>query len=338
MAGVVLIHSSGAIVGHADHDTRTWILGTILNRSASWAVPLFVMVSGALLLRPVEGQSPGAFFRRRLARIGIPLVVAHVGYFALRAVRGDVLTPELIVHDLLETRVYTQLYFFWIILGLYVVTPLLRAFIGAHSRRDTMLLGAGALALAIAVTIGARFLGATGTPISPWQPPMLTLWIPYIGYFVLGYALADLRPSPAAVGAAVVGFVGGNAVTAWEFMAATDPVSSTVLGGGYLGLPVAIATVSAFVVGRAVFGPDTRWAIPPSSTRARTLGDLTLGVFIIHMAILRVFWSFVPGFGFNLNAQSLPRTLALWLIVVTLSFAVSWVIGRIPVVRRSIGL
>jgi surface polysaccharide O-acyltransferase-like enzyme len=244
-----------------------------------------------------------------------------------------------VVRDLLATQVYTHLYFFWIILGLYLVTPLLRSFIALQGRRDVLALGLGALAFTLLVTFGTAVLRLTGVAATSWGPPMLTLWIPYVGYFVLGYALRELVPGGRGVLLALVGFGAGNALTAWQYMAARgDPVASTLFGGGYLGLPTAVATIAIFVLGRAIVARWTPLATAPLAGRARALGNLTLGVFIVHFAVLRVFWVFVPPFAFRFDAMSLARSIALWALVVLVSFALSAVVGRTPILRRTIGL
>jgi surface polysaccharide O-acyltransferase-like enzyme len=340
IVAVVGIHTLTAIVGNDEiRGSATWILGTALNRSLSWAVPMFVMVSGALLLAPVEDESPTSFYRRRLRRIAIPLVVANIGYLLLRWSLGETLTVNGVVSDLLTAKVYTHLYFFWIILGLYLVTPLLRPFIATRGRRDVLALGIGALAFTLLVTMSSRLLGLTGVALSPWQPPILTIWIPYVGYFVLGYALRELVTGRRGVILAILAFVAGNALTAWEYMAVSgNPLASTLLGGGYLGLPTAVATIGLFVLARTFLPPQSWLAAPALAGHGRALGNLTLGVFVIHLAVLKEFWMHVPPFAFHRDAASLPRSLELWALVVVVSFGLSALIGRIPVVRRTIGL
>jgi surface polysaccharide O-acyltransferase-like enzyme len=340
MIAVVGIHSLAGLVGNEEiRNSRTWIVGTLLDLSLTWAVPLFVMVSGALLLAPVEGESPGVFYRRRLRRIAIPLVVAHIGYFILRWSEGAALTVESVVRDLLTVHVYTHLYFFWIILGLYLVTPLLRSFIAIHGRREILGLGLGALAFTLLVTAGSAVLRVTGVAVSPWEPPMLTLWIPYVGYFVLGYALREFVPGRRGVLFALLGFGAGNALAAWTYAAGQgQPVASTLLGGIYLGLPTAVATIAIFVLGRALVAPWTSLAAPSLAGPARALGNLTLGVFILHFAVLRAIWLYVPPLGYGRDQTSLPRSVELWAVAVLVSFALSAVIARIPLVRRAIGL
>src|SRR5437762_7039412 len=94
MSAVVLIHSCSAIVGNTGiRDSGTWWLATALDLGSSWAAPVFIMVSGALLLAPRPGEGARAFYARRVQRIAIPLVVAHVGYLLVRwLLHGEHLT------------------------------------------------------------------------------------------------------------------------------------------------------------------------------------------------------------------------------------------------------
>ena len=72
---VVVIHS----VGYATKQSGTgwhsawWWGANLLNSACLWCVPVFVMVSGALLLDPARRVSSGAFLKRRAVRIGLPL-------------------------------------------------------------------------------------------------------------------------------------------------------------------------------------------------------------------------------------------------------------------------
>ena len=69
----------------------------------------------------------------------------------------------------------------------------------------------------------------------------------------------------------------------------------------------------------------------------RRLGDLTLGVYIIHFLLIRYAWR-IPGLAYAQIKVDLGRSLLLFLIVLVVSFAICAVIGRIPVARRAIGL
>ena len=275
MAAVVGVHTLASIVSNdAIRGSATWWVATALDLGSSWCVPLFIMVSGTLLLEP-DGLGAGAFYRRRLRRIAIPLVVAHVGYFALRAVGGEHLTPSIIVHDLLHATVYTQLYFFWIILGLYLVTPLLRRVIGGDPR-VALATGAAALAWMVAVSSGAAMLHAIGQPVAIWQPAALTLWVPYLGYFVLGYALRSWVAGPGALAAAVASFLLADALVVWHYTVGLRfAIADVLLGGGYQGLPVAVSAVALFVI-EFVADKDTRAPFPRAARFAERFAQAAL--------------------------------------------------------------
>jgi surface polysaccharide O-acyltransferase-like enzyme len=339
MAAVVLIHSMSAIVGNpAIRGSTSWWAATALDLGVAWAVPLFIMISGALLLAPHPNEGAGDFYRRRLHRIGIPLIVAHVGYFAVRAILlHQSLTPQVVLRDLLRASAYTQLYFFWIILGLYIVTPLLRLVIANVSHRQLVAVGFALAAWMWAVGIGVRILQIGGISASPWQPAAFALWIPYLGYFVLGYAMRGLILRGWRLATALAVFLVGDAVVIWQFrFGVAIPVTNVALGGGYQGLPVAATAIALFLIGRAAIHPASALAESRLAMPMRRLGELTLGVFIVFPLAFRAGW-LVPGLAFGQVKHSLPGALLLWAIVVVASFAMCMVIARIPILRRAIG-
>lgn len=137
---VVSIHVFGLILGKEDlRGTRTWHFGVILNVGMKWCVPVFVMVSGALLLRPrMHAAGPGQFLRKRAVRLVPAIIVWHLVYLLLvrRWMFGDQSEPAAILVQFFDGRIYTALYFLWLILGLYFVAPVLSAFLagGGHRR------------------------------------------------------------------------------------------------------------------------------------------------------------------------------------------------------------
>jgi len=296
------------------------------------------MVSGALLLgqRPNEGVR--AFYARRLRRIAIPLVVAHLGYFVVRAVLlHQPLTTKVVVFDLLAARVYSQLYFFWIVLGLYLVTPLLRSALAGRRAKALIVIGAAGIAFMWAVRAAATAMSAVGHPVDVWQPAALTLWIPYLGYFVMGYALRNVVLGRAGLAISLVTFVLANAMVVWSFTTSSGSLATALFGGGYQGLPVAAAAISLFLIARTVLHPASALARSSSTGAIRHLGELTLGVFVVHL-VVRLYAEHLPGLAARTVRTSLFATLILWAIVLVGSFVISELLARIPVLRRTIGM
>jgi surface polysaccharide O-acyltransferase-like enzyme len=51
-----------------------WWVANLWDAAARWAVPIYIMLSGSLLLDPHRTESPSKFYHKRLMRIGAPLV------------------------------------------------------------------------------------------------------------------------------------------------------------------------------------------------------------------------------------------------------------------------
>lgn len=90
------------------------------------AVPVFIMISGALNLAPVAMRN-GAwpFLRSRFARL-IPATIVWTlvyGVVISGVVLGRDLTPERLGKEALMGDQSPQLYFLWLVMGLSIITP-----------------------------------------------------------------------------------------------------------------------------------------------------------------------------------------------------------------------
>lgn len=130
----------------AAEDARSTTVGTLaiwLDIGAVCAVPLFVMLSGSVLLDPRRYGSHSVFLRKRAARLVPALVFWHLWYWVLVSRQDGTGLPWR--DALLETvtgELYAALYFFWIIIGLALITPLVIGFVSTSSRRAVLVAGA----------------------------------------------------------------------------------------------------------------------------------------------------------------------------------------------------
>ena len=152
-------------------------------------VPMFVMLSGALLLAPGKHEDLPSFFRKRLGRIGLPFLFWAAVHFAWRLwVQHEPLTLIGVARNLVEGSPYFHFWFIYMLLGLYLVTPGLRALLAAASTATLRYL----LALWFIATAGVPLL-ARWTGVNLGSSGMLTL-TGFVGYFVLGAYLRNHRP------------------------------------------------------------------------------------------------------------------------------------------------
>lgn len=343
--GVVLIHTAGLTYGnHELRHTGVWWVASLATFSTKWAVPTFVMVSGALLLRPPVDPSAGRFYRRRLSRIGIPLVVWHVVYITLTA---TILTtspqPRSILARFLRGESYTGLYFFWLILGLYVITPLLWPVVAGMSRRALGVVGTLLVATAALNQSALNVIGWLEGGSSPaGDPTLFTQFVPYIGFFILGYALRDVIVRGSGRVLALAALTGALCLElTWQvtgpFVFGTGAANTlnTLMPVSYQGWVLGAAAAAVFVLAHSVMHPQSRWAQPRAARWARAAGDLTLGVYATHQVVLIALMR-VPGHNWPDAAKTLPQLVALCTAVLLGATVMTMVIKRIPLLRRSV--
>jgi surface polysaccharide O-acyltransferase-like enzyme len=240
---VVLNHVADMTLYGAVPLSHQWWACNWWDAACRWAVPVYIMLSGSLLLDPARGEPPGVFYRKRLARLGVPLVfwsaffmwldVYYTGWRATVNPAFEVDGPagqfahhylwaehtrwewfKYLVFQkpaaswrlLLVGQPYVHMHFIFRIFGLYAFTPMLRVFV-RHATRP-MLWGTVILLLTVSAadTVANNL---TETSLS-----MFFRFVPFLGYYLFGYLMRDGAPSWGWLGAAWLGFAGSIAVLA----------------------------------------------------------------------------------------------------------------------------
>lgn len=129
MAAVVVIHTAAFYFLRLDPGTPNWLVSEFWDGCMRWAVPVFVMISGALFLDPYKEMSIKKLYTSNIFRV--VLIILFWG-FVYACVGG---IPEVPTWSKMISFVETWLmghyhmWFLYMIAGLYMVTPLLRAIV-----------------------------------------------------------------------------------------------------------------------------------------------------------------------------------------------------------------
>ena len=136
---IVLLHVAVSYLYQSEISPINWWISNGYHAWSRTAVPLFILISGALLLRPRHSESIRFFFRKRALRILPPLVIWSFLYLIYEGVRGQ-LTVGVggAIASLLQQPAYGHLWFLYMILGLYLMTPMLRVYVAAASRSNLL--------------------------------------------------------------------------------------------------------------------------------------------------------------------------------------------------------
>ncbi|MCP2327375.1 surface polysaccharide O-acyltransferase-like enzyme [Hamadaea flava] len=330
IAGVVAIHVLGP--DEALQGTLHWWVATAIQRASFWAVPVFIMISGALVLNPRAHQDgPGAFYRRRLTKILPAMIAWHLVYVV--GVRmwifGEHLTLASLGSMFIESRFFTALYFLWLILGLYLLAPILVAFLRDGGERRAYIFAGVVMLWSIALIMVPNMSRLTDSPHEVYLGS-LTIWLPYVGYFLAGWALRNVRLGPRGLLIATIVGVLGAAELTWQVGSGVDaPLLWALLPVEYAGPVTAVLAFCVYLVGLSIGG-----MIQLSAGQARVLrrlAEATFGVFLTHLLVLvllRTWFDIVD------RGTSFAVMLITYVVVLCTSFVIALAGSRIPYVRR----
>lgn len=192
---VIALHYTAEILTTSNNfNTPSWWISNFFNSISRFAVPVFFMISGAMILR-TEVHSYKAFFKKRI----VPLLISLVSWSLIYGLYNQyvILKSNMngfeffldFCYRLLTDRNYVHLWFLYAIIAIYLTVPLLSKLIKACSEKDLRYY----LILWFVISIGGRLLydiveRLTGTGINI---PLLNIpfFTGYLGYFILGYYL-----------------------------------------------------------------------------------------------------------------------------------------------------
>lgn len=179
---VVLMHST------IPTENANGLLLSSLSYFTAPCIGLFFMVSGALLLPPPkkisENQATPPFLRKRLKRILLPTLVWTLFYIVVKSCENNLTTAELLKSILsipFSAQGHGVLWFMYTLLGLYIVTPILHAWLQNASEHEIRFYLSLWL-IAMCYPILKIFVDINDTPTG-----ILYYFSGYIGYYVLGY-------------------------------------------------------------------------------------------------------------------------------------------------------
>lgn len=156
---------------------------TALSFLTAPCIGLFFMVSGALLL-PVKIDY-FTFIRKRFSKIAVPTVIWSLIYIALRLYRSE---SEINLLQSVASIPFSPqgegvLWFMYTLAGLYLLAPILSAWLDKAEKRELqLLLGLWAITLCYPLLSGWVMINESTTGI-------LYYFTGYAGYFVLGFYL-----------------------------------------------------------------------------------------------------------------------------------------------------
>ncbi len=321
IACVVYIHTSSVIVNNLHQvDQTSWFFLTFLDALVRWCVPVFIMVSGSLLLRKSEPYL--YFFKRRLGRIGLPLLIwLPLYWLAVSVFQSPLPGPKELFQAVVYEQPYVHLYFLFVMLQLAILTPWLRSVVRTLTRRSFMLL------IAIFIYIGMAYQLKTTF--------VFYLFVPYLGYYLYGFFAKDLTLKTRRnklIGLSTVALSAALLVVAQYFMiqgqltipGIAKPTELVV----YLSPLVVLMSLLVFPLlnDPAVVRRISRVVSPKIIT---SLGECSFGIYLIHPILQLALGHFFPDLYQTQLNHAVPMTLGLSIGFFITSWGIAWILRQI---------
>lgn len=346
--GTVFLHALHEVFARTDYvGGVTWWGVNIFNAFSKSAIPLFIMISGALLFGKLT-TVPGAWSRAR-GRLAIPLLFWAVFYRLVDYVWfRKPLDPAGFVHLFLNGNVFI-FYFLVILLGIYVVHPIVRAYVAqlVSPNRVWWQIALICLSIGFVYSLASYLFDAEGK----WWSAV-TMWLPYYGYFIAGHLLYEAVHQQTYRSAALRRFL-LLTIFCWLALALGNYLNLQLSKEGIFVLwhshgqgvqyfdeyltPLATGLAAGLFVLAARYGTNLLTKLKLKTVVA-SISQLSFGIYAIHAFVLQVIEH-------KLHFTTVGVSQALWLfaiekLLLTLvaSWGLSWVLARIPYLAKLTGV
>lgn len=271
---VIVIHVSGPlVVKFGEIPFADWNIANVFDSLSRFSVPMFFMISGALLLS--KDYSLGDFFKKRLGKIIPPFLFWSLTYSLLNryVFNDEFFHLDKVIRDIFYGSEY-HLWFVYALIGVYLITPILRKWIKNASQNEILYV--------LIIWVITLIIGIPG--FKHFFPKVnLSYFSGFIGYFILGYYLKQFIGKKKAF--AVVSFAFGTVITIVGTYVFT--IKNSVFYHyfyEYLNLNTLLVALGVFLLFNKMQVSNER--LKPILLK---LNQTCFGIYLIHPLVLKIF-------------------------------------------------
>ena len=355
---VIVSHSCDPFVGQFDNNHYEFLTGAFIGSFVRPCVPLFVMISGVLLL-PVN-MDMSTFYKKRAKRLIAPFVfwsmMLPVLYYLYIHSGIEIISPNIVTEDHTLTATLIKLYTFlfnfsydttalwyvYMLIGLYLFMPIIGAWLKQASKKDIQwFLRIWIISMCLPyLQMLAPLLGYNGNygnmgllGVCDWNPyGMFYYFSGFLGYVVLSYYLTHHPLSwdwKRTLSVATPLFAIGYAITSGGFI-----LTQEYYPGSYANLEIIwyFSGINVFLMTFSVFIIMQKIKVKSSPFFKKTAA-LTFGIYLCHFIFVQL--------GYDLIYPNIPVPPFLKIVMIAVfTFAVSllviWLMSLNKITRKVI--
>ena len=325
---VVVIHASAPYVKQGVSLSNFWV-GDILEGPARIAVPLFVMISGALML-----DENYTFSKVKLIGHIKKLILFFVFWSATYTVVFKVLIPLVMHQQVSITNIighfllgHYHLWYMYLIIGLYLITPLLKLWIKRENKRYVeyflILAFIFAIVLPQIASIGSNFNELFDTLNIVLEKKIV---LKYVGgftiYYILGWYINtfDIKKKRLIYLLGLLGVVVSIIGTYFMIVNYDKDIFDN------LSINVLFSSIAIFLFIKNKFKYAKR-----GRKFILTLAKYSLGIYAIHAMIIEIVYMLIGVDNYGSAIINMPL---MFVISFFLSLVLAMLFSKIPILKR----
>lgn len=323
---VVTIHISAIFITTNYYDGRSsWLTANFFESFTRWCVPIFVMISGALILSDQREYTYKSFLVKRISKIFIPLLGWSILYYLFYFIQGRVeLNPLQFISRFLNNGISVHFWFIYMLLGLTLISPLIKLMLKNATQKDLTYF----LVLWFYASVISRVLEKMFNITFNMELFFVTDYVGYyiLGYYLLTYELPLLLRKLLYIGL-VAGLLATYALTFVTTIRAEGAFQS--FWYGYHSPNVVLVSIALFVLFKHSNFINTKELTGIS----KLLNTTSFGIYLVHMMVLKSIADFFPQFWLNNThaAFAIPYRV---LVTVAISALIVLVMRKVPVLKN----
>ena len=320
--GVVILHTFET--GYTSD--ANFVFEVLIRAIAYCSVPVFFMITGATLIDYRERYDTKTFFKKRLLKVIIPLIIWSIIYFIINFFKGKFSINDLSFKFVFEyfflVKTNPIFWFFVVIIGIYLAIPVI-SLIPQESRRKAFLY------IIIITFVFNQFLPDLLYHLNLNYnydlkfPLTYSGWISFIfiGYYIDKYEIVKKHR----VIIYVLGIIGFLTMVVPTIFISYHKNESCSWFDEYYDAPCVLYSASVFLFFKSKI--NNNQIVTKIMPFFNFVAPTTLGIYVLHIAIrdfLRYFYTY-SYFGMNL---------VLTLSILTICFIVVKIVQKIPGLRH----
>ena len=331
---VLMIHVSAQFVMNYPALSIDFAWGNFFDSISRAAVPLFVMLSGALMLNEdrIISKSKMAAYIKGIATLLVFWSFLYAIRYSLAEplMNGSSISWRGIFRSFLLG--YGHLWFLYMILGLYLITPILRLFVRRENNRYVLYFIILSIIFKFSVPSIAFILNCVGLSgsllkdfVDKFNMDFVSI---YVSYYLTGWYIANCPiKKHHRVFLYMLGIISVAITIGCTSVLCTDNPGGHVLFYDIGNINVYLYGVALFI---AIFYAfyDVQLKSAHLKTAIIKASTMSFGVYVVHIFVLRHltsgFFAGAPGFCIPL----------IWMAVILISYAITWIASKIPHVNK----